>query len=262
VNQRIVPFPAIASGKGPFDVRPYGADRGGQSSEPLGKRPGSLWVPLGSTCDEELGVREHEYGHFGLRRRRLISRSLTADLERGSCHWRWIQTAYDPIVNRYAIVWGNAHVVHLRPWQGQTPEDRCLAAMCHIRCEGLDMASAGRSDLVAAARFDADDVRSLEGAAAMLWACADGTPLKASRLLGLILSLQQRFGIPAPEPRARAIISYEDPRPIAWHIEPGELDILEPPLTTSLPAKQHEATTSRGFQRVLSLRVARGAAGV
>jgi hypothetical protein len=103
--------------------------------------------------------------------------------------------------------------------------------MCYLRCEGLAIAATGRLELAYAARLDSEDVRELASAATLLWACADGRPLTRARLLTVILVLQQRFGEPTPEPRHRARISEEDPRPIAWHVEPGELEVLEPPLT-------------------------------
>lgn len=248
MNDRVVPLPAVVLGKGPFEVREQRVSDGGESGPPLSGRPGVFAGPLDTTCDEALGIRQHEYSHLSMYRHGLMARSLTAALRAAGCHARWIQSAYDPFANAYAVSQGNEFVSLLRVWDEVAPSDRPTAAMCYLRCEGLAMETEGRALLTQAAGFDAGDVRLLRQAGARLWKMGrDARRLTIGELVPLIRGLQDRFGEPPHQPRPRATVSATDRRPIARYIAPGQLEIVELPMARPAGAGMRRAGLRPGY---------------
>jgi hypothetical protein len=232
VTPSVAPLPAVAAGAGPFTVTHCAVRQGGHSAAPVQGEPGLFGAPLGPGAGEALAIRQHEYGHLGLVLRGILSRDTLPALRRHGVHERWIQSGLDVIVNGYMLAQGNAEIALLRPWTGPAPKNRAIAAMNHLRCEGMAMAGTGRDALTRAAVLGPGDLALLERTADALWRLGrDARPVGAALLAQLLGELQRAFG---PVPRggqARAAPSFVLPgSAAAAHVDSGPMETVRPML--------------------------------
>jgi hypothetical protein len=73
--------PAVVAGAGPFEVIGVPLATGGRSALPSGRRPGVFVAPLGAD-PEEIGVRQHEYGHLAIESSGIVRQRILQYLVR------------------------------------------------------------------------------------------------------------------------------------------------------------------------------------
>ena len=239
--RHVQPVPGVASGAGPFNVAHCLTSEGGCSAEPTADKPGLFVAPLNTSGSRALAIRQHEYGHLALLQRAILPRHTIEVLTRDGIDNRWIQGGLDVIVNAYMLAQGNIEITTLRIWECDPPSERWLAAVSYLRCEGLAIALTARTQLVALAGFDWNDVTLLARAANTLKHLGRAArPISANQLARLLGDLQDAFGPEKGHATSAPAMPGDDAcerapraRKVEEFVEPGSLEIVRLPLLVS-----------------------------